>query len=96
MELYENTYILGRHCCLWCEVEGKNLKLPLRAHGSGPLTTGDRDTRLPSPCRSLATLERDHMNFITIGKGDIKKAKEYKNVIGSRFFDIPLVQVLIL
>ena len=51
MELYE-------FCCLWCEVEGKNLKLPLRAHGSGPSTTGDRDnpdTRLSS-CRLLPHL----------------------------------------
>jgi len=68
-------------------VEGKNLKLPLRAHGSGPSTAGDRDnpgTRLPS-CPFLATLERDHMNFTTVSKGDTKKGKEYNNIIVHAF-----------
>ena len=80
----------GRHCCLWCEVQSKNLKLPLSAQGPSP---DNPNQRKPSPSRSLETLQRDYESFIKKGKGDLKKAKEYKNVIGPYFFDIPLDQV---
>ena len=74
----------------WCEVESKNLKLPLNAQGPSP---ENPNRRKPSPSRSLETLRRDYENFLTQGKGDLKKAKEYNNVIGPYFFDIPLDQV---
>ena len=80
----------GRHCCLWCEVESKNLKLPLNAQGPSP---ENPNRRKPSPSRSLETLRRDYKSFLTRGKGDLKKAKGYNNVIGPYFFDIPLDQV---
>ena len=80
----------GRHCCPWCEVESKSLKLPLNAQGPLP---ENPNWRKPSPSRSLKTLRRDYKNFITRGNGDLKKAKEYNNVIGPYFFDIPLDQV---
>ena len=43
--------------------------------------------------RSLDSLEADYLRFQGDGKGDIRKAKEYKNVIGQVFFNIPLSQV---
>jgi hypothetical protein len=41
--------------------------------------------REPSPLRTLETLDRDHSLFMGSG-GNIKKAKEFNNVIGSVFF----------
>ncbi len=43
--------------------------------------------------RTLNTLYEDHMNFATKGKGIIKLAKHYNNVIAPYFFDIPITQV---
>jgi len=63
----------GRHCCLWCEVESKNLKLPVSIHGPTPDNPNQRKS---SPSRSLETLRKDYERFITRGKGNIKTAKE--------------------
>ena len=46
-----------------------------------------------SPMRSLDTLQRDYLRFCSEGKGSLKNAKHFNNVIGQPFFDIPLVQV---
>ncbi len=42
-----------------------------------------------SPPRSFETLKEDHKRFLDAG-GDIKKAKEYNNIIGTALFPIPL------
>ena len=42
--------------------------------------------------RSLDTLEYDYQQFMASG-GDIRKAKDYHNVIGPYFFQVPLDQV---
>ena len=45
-----------------------------------------------SPLRTLESLESDHQRFLEAG-GDIKKAKEFNNVIGRAFFPISLDRV---
>ena len=47
----------GHHCCLWCELEGKNLKLPLSIHGPTP---DNPNRRKSSPSPSLETLQKDY------------------------------------
>lgn len=70
----------GRHCCLFCEIAAGHIKVPLQARG-------------PAPLRSLGTLQRDYLQFNSIGKGNLKNAKHFNNVIGKPFLDIPLTQV---
>ena len=43
--------------------------------------------------RSLDTLEGDYLRFHTNANSDIRKAKDYNNVISRPFFNIPLNQV---
>ena len=43
--------------------------------------------------RSLDTLQADHLQFATKGKGDTKQAKNYNNVIRPYMLDVPLTQV---
>ena len=50
-----------------------------------------RKNRNTSP-RTLDTLNTKHTAFLEAG-GNLKKAKNFDNVIGSYFFDIPLTQV---
>lgn len=73
-------YILGRHCCLWCKIDHADLKIPLSVRGRSPL-------------RTLENLKQDHEEFLAKAHGDLKKAKEYFNVIGEVLFDIPLTNV---
>ena len=70
----------GRHCCLYCEITADQMKHPLHERG-------------PAPVRTLSTLQRDYLQFCTQGKGNLKNAKNFNNVIGQPFFDIPLTQV---
>ena len=67
----------GRHCC---QTTADEMKRPLQERG-------------PAPLWSLHTLQRDYLQFHAVGKGNIKNAKHYNNVIGKPFFDIPLTQV---
>ena len=90
------SYLYSRgHCCLLCEVEGKNLKLPLRIRTFNNLRWRPPRHEATFPLlvscyiRGINTC----MNLTTTSKGDIKKAKHYKNVIGSCFINIPLAQV---
>ena len=43
--------------------------------------------------RTLDSLESDLLLFQMAGNGDLKRAKEYHNVICPYFFKIPLMQV---
>ena len=72
---------VGRHPCLWCEVARHQLKIP------------PQDRAHIAPLRSLQSLENNYNMFTTQGKADLRKAKEYNNVIGKSFFQIPLDQV---
>jgi hypothetical protein len=45
--------------------------------------------------RSLDTLVHDYQQYLASG-GDIRNAKDFNNVIGPYFFEIPLEQVQIL
>ena len=78
---FKNTlnYGIGKHNCLWCEISSDRLKVPLSERG-------------PSQQRSLQSLQRDYSAFIR-GGGDIRLAKNYRNVIQPYFFEIPLNQV---
>lgn len=75
--------IIGRHCCLLCNVTYKDMQTP-------------PDSRTPAEPRSLQGLKRDLSGFMTIGGGDLDKAKQHNNVICPPLFDIPLDQVMIL
>lgn len=72
---------IGRHCCLWCCIASSELKKPPEKLVHTPLK------------RTLETLKEDHRRFLTEGKGNLKKAKEYNNCINEPFFDIPIDQV---
>ena len=80
--ILRNAYTLclsGRHSCLWCHIRTDDMKVP-------------RKTRGPSQERSLDTLAHDYQQYLAAG-GDIRKAKDFNNVIGPYVFEIPLNQV---
>ncbi len=58
-----------------------------------PLGPQSSATREPSLPRSLQTLNQDHTRFLEDGQGNLKKAKEFNNVIGTPFFNIPIDHV---
>ena len=68
---------LGRHCCLWCHIDRKNLKSPPSQQ----------------QLRSLATLANANADFLNLGGGDLSVVKNYYNVLSLPFFSIPLDQV---
>ena len=70
---------IGRHSCLWCTIIAIEMKLP-------------REERSPTILRILENLGEQHQKFLDAG-GDIKKAKNYFNVIHKAIFDIPVEQV---
>ena len=64
----------GRHCCLWCIASKSEMQTPLSERGRLQL-------------RSLEHLKEYYSKFQAAG-GNIKKAKEYYNVIRPHFFEI--------
>ena len=72
--------LIGRHCCLWCEISGDKLIVPRGERG-----------RFPS--RTVERLKNDHQHFLVEGRGDLKKAKLYNNAITEHFFNIPIDSV---
>ena len=78
--LEHTTLLTGRHCCLHCNAASDELQVPLTDRG-------------PKAPRDLNTLSRDYLLFCSAGKGNIKNANNYNNVIGTIFFEIPLAQV---
>ena len=95
----------GGHCCLWCHVTSTDLQTPVSSENqqsSQPPTLGSISTdQQPQPptaqkaskLRSLESLSSDHCRYLLEGRGDVKKAKLYNNVISVQFFNIPLDQV---
>ncbi len=71
---------LGRHNCLWCLVPSSKLVESPSCRGSFQL-------------RTLESLRDDHRRFMTAGKGNLKAAKNYNNIIGEILLDIPLTHV---
>lgn len=69
----------GRHCCLWCLIKSDSMKIP-------------RGVRGRSSPRTLTSIKDDHDRYCVDGS-NLKKAKEYNNVIGTTFFDIEIDQV---
>lgn len=80
IQLYIKINFLGRHPCLWCNIKSASMKVP----------RGERGRSEP---RTLQSLQRDCQAFETAGKGDLKQAKMYNNVISHYFFNIPIHQV---
>ena len=74
------TCTTGQHPCFWCTIRTDQLKQPRHARG-------------PLPPRTLDSLQADSLRFSTTGKADIRKAKDFNNVIGPVFFNVPLSQV---
>ena len=71
---------LGRHNCLWCLIPSSKLVEPVVQRGS-------------FPARSLESLKADHTRFTSQGRGKLRQAKNFNNVIGEAIFDIPLDNV---
>ena len=70
---------VGRHPCLWCTITSEELPKAKHQH--------------PSSKRTLESLANDLHAFRTDGNGDLKKAKNYNNVIDDYYFNIPIDQV---
>ena len=81
MYMYMYMHYAGRHPCLWCQVKRDQLAIP------------PEERKSSAQLRSLHTLQQNYANFITVGGGDLQKAKNHYNVIGKSFFPIPLDQV---
>lgn len=79
--LCEILLLLGRHCCLYCEITADQLKVPPEKRGAAP------------QLRTLDSLRADYNRFVAEG-GNIKRAKFHNNVILPFYFDIPLDQVI--
>ena len=77
--MYVHELLTGRHPCLWCEIRADEMSTPA-------------SMREPSKPRSLQSLEADYSAFVAAG-GDIRRAKNYNNVIAPYFFKITLDQV---
>ena len=73
---------IGRHCCLYCTITHEQMRTPLRE-------------RSRSPKRTLQSLNADYNRFCSLGRGDIKNAKHFNNVISENLFGIPISQVKI-
>ena len=73
------TFLLGRHCCLWCTITSDQLIVP-------------KASRQPVTVRTLDHLAERYSAFLADG-GNLKKAKFHCNVIGETLFNIPLTQV---
>ena len=75
---------VGRHPCLWCTIIATQMWLALN----------DR-TELVEP-RTLEQLRTTLESFQREANGNIKKAKDYLNVIHKPLLDIPIDQVFLL
>ncbi|CAH1277066.1 ST8SIA1 [Branchiostoma lanceolatum] len=71
--------------CLYFEVRKECLNLE----------ADDDDMFLVIPNRSLDRMSIQHRNFMQNGRGNVKYAKHFKNVIAPAMFNIPLNQVCI-
>ena len=70
---------IGRHSYLWCTIIALEMTLP-------------KDERCPAILRILENLDEQHQKFLDVA-GDIKKAKNYLNVIHKAIIDMPIEQV---
>ena len=78
---FTHVYILSKHAytttpCLRCTIRADQLKLPQHERGKLPPHIPD-------------SLHADYLQFETTGKGDIRQAKNFNNVIGPVFFNVP-------
>ncbi|XP_078682183.1 uncharacterized protein LOC144916734 [Branchiostoma floridae x Branchiostoma belcheri] len=61
----------GTHPCLWCQVSKVDMKKA-------------KNQRQQSPARTLTEMAEHHRQFRENGQGELRKAKEYQNVIAPR------------
>ncbi|CAH1250144.1 Hypp8791 [Branchiostoma lanceolatum] len=78
---FGNSGPCGTHPCLWCEVTRTSMAKP------------QAEREVEAPARSLQSLARDYREFIEHGRGQLSKAKNYRNVIAPAMFDIAIDQV---
>ncbi|XP_078699179.1 uncharacterized protein LOC144926373 [Branchiostoma floridae x Branchiostoma belcheri] len=72
----------GHSPCLWCYITQAEI-------------ADWEERRIHVPPRTLDNLAADHQRFMQEGKGNIKKAKLYSNVIAPVMFNVPVDQVVI-
>lgn len=73
-------FLTGRHPCLWCTILAIEMSLA-------------KDKRSPYFLRTVEHFEKQFSEFQEKGRGDIKKAKNFFNVIQRPMFEIQLDQV---
>ena len=83
--LLNTTMHVGRHRCLYCLINQDSLIIPREERRQ-------QEDRVDLP-RSLEGIQADHKRFLEEGKGNIKLAKQYNNVIGPHFWDVELSHV---
>lgn len=74
------NFLTGRHPCLWCTILAIEMSLA-------------KDKRSPYFLRTVEHFEKQFSEFQEKGRGDIKKAKNFFNVIQRPMFEIQLDQV---
>ena len=72
----KKTMNSGRHPCLWCTISSNSKRVP-------------RKERCEITPRTLTSLQTDLHCFQMVGRGDMKVAKNYNNVISQYFFHHP-------
>ena len=70
----------GKFFCLWCLIRTDKMQVPLECRGH-------------STARRLPSMKRDHENFISKGKQDLKLASSYHNVIHEPLWEISIQSV---
>ena len=78
MQIYVYV-LLGRHCCLWCNITTKVLSTP-------------KDLRRFVEPRTLCKMDADFLQFKSVGYR-MKDAKKFNNVIDECIFRIPIDHV---
>ncbi|CAH1270873.1 Hypp4478 [Branchiostoma lanceolatum] len=73
----------GVRPCVYCEVKKESMHMP------------KEDREIVIHMRSLERMDEQHKDFLERGRGMIKNAKLYKNVIAPAMYRIPLDQVCI-
>ncbi|KAI8495260.1 hypothetical protein Bbelb_272460 [Branchiostoma belcheri] len=72
----------GSHPCLWCQIRKSEID--------------DQDSqRLRLPPRTLENMAQDYWEFLHEGRGNIKHAQNYHNIISPPMFRVPIEQVIV-
>ncbi|XP_035686133.1 uncharacterized protein LOC118422598 [Branchiostoma floridae] len=80
--IYGISGAAGTFPCLWCKVTKAGID-------------DIENRRLRTPDRTLANMAENLRAFLQEGRGSVKKAQEYFNVIAAPLFEIPLEQAIV-